>query len=144
MKRFSCLLAASVILVSCETTPTPKPTPNPSRTVGAASFLKTDHEALEEWLNERFEVEYRNMTSALIFKQDPIADIRYEQRNMPGDGRLFYLKSQSISRREILKAVADFYDLRMEVKMINGLPAYVLVSGRQGSSAPSSPYTREL
>jgi len=101
----------------------------------AAGFLRTNYEPLEQWMDERFRVRYENMPLEMVFEQKPIADIRYQLRNVPSDAPLFYLVSSSISRRELLKEIAQFYNLNMRVEMVNGEPGYVVVSGRGTASA---------
>ena len=102
----------------------------------AASFLKSDYAPLNVWLDEQFEMEYRKMTLDIVFEQQPISDIRYEFRHVAKESPLFSLKSSNISRREILRQIALFYNLKMSVAEINGRPAYVLVVG----TAPTSEF----
>lgn len=99
-----------------------------------ASFLKTESVKLNAWLDEKFEVEYRELTLDSIFEQPPIADIHYEFRNVSKQSPLFSLALSNISRREILRRIAGFYHLEMSVAEINGKPAYVLVVGTAASS----------
>jgi len=99
-----------------------------------ASFLRTESVKLNAWLDEKFEVEYRELTLDSIFEQPPIADIHYEFRHVSKQSPLFSLVPSNISRREILKRIADFYHLKMSVAEINGKPAYVLVVGTAASS----------
>ena len=95
-----------------------------------ADFLATDYAPLAGWFEERFEVEYRNMTPAMIFDQEPIADIRYDTRAMPPNPPLFHLQDSNISRREILFQVAKFWNLTMEIeKGEDGTPSVVSVRG---------------
>jgi len=102
---------------------------------GSSAFLNTNHVPLKAWLDESFEVEYRKMTLDILFEQQPISGIRYEFRHIPRESALFSLKSSDISRREILKKVAGFYQLKMSVAEINGKPAHVMVVGKAATSA---------
>lgn len=102
---------------------------------GDSAFLSTDYVPLKAWLDESFEVEYRKMTLDILFVQQPISGIRYEFRKIPKESALFSLKSGDISRRDILKKIARFYQLKMSVAEINGKPAYVLVVGNAADSA---------
>ncbi len=131
---FWSVLVASVLMVGC-------------RTGGGTSgkkgqgkvdipFLNNESPQLNAWLDEKFEVEYRKLTLDSIFEQPPIADIHYEFRNVARQSPLFSLAPSNISRREILKRIADFYQLKMSVAAVNGKPAYVLVVG----SAPRSEF----
>jgi hypothetical protein len=99
-----------------------------------ASFLITESATLNAWLDEKFEVEYRELTLDSIFEQPPIADIHYEFRHVAKQSPLFSLAPSNISRREILRRIAAFYHLKMSVAEINGKPAYVLVVGTAASS----------
>ncbi|NOX99247.1 MAG: hypothetical protein GXP30_05900 [Verrucomicrobia bacterium] len=101
---------------------------------GGSVFLKSSHVPLNAWLDEAFEVEYRKMTLDILFEQQPIVGIRYEFRHIPKESALFSLKSDDISRRDILKRIAKFYHLKMTVAEINGKPAYVLVVGTAATS----------
>jgi len=106
----------------------------------AVGFLATGYEPLERWMDERFKVRYENMPLNMVFDQQPIADIRYQLENLPPSGPAFHLVSSSISRREILKEVADFFSLDMAVEMVNGQPSHVQVRSR-GSAAVPAPAT---
>jgi hypothetical protein len=94
-----------------------------------ADFLATEYAPLAAWFDERFEVEYRNMTPALIFDQDPIGDIRYDVRAMPANLPLFHLQDSNISRREILYQVARSWNLTMKIEEVDGKPSIVTVTG---------------
>jgi hypothetical protein len=108
--------------------------------IDAAGFLATGYEPLERWMDERFKVRYENMPLNMVFDQQPIADIRYQLEGLPPSGPAFHLISSSISRREILKEVADFFSLDMAVEMSNGQPSHVVVRPR-GSAATLPPAT---
>ena len=94
-----------------------------------SGFLATSYGPLASWFDERFEVEYRNMTPALIFEQDPISDIRYDVSAMPANPPLFELQNSNISRREILYRVAQFWNLTMTIEEVDGKPSIVSVRG---------------
>jgi hypothetical protein len=124
-------------VTGCETDSEYVPVEKPSVPAPVASsirvpveFLATTFAPLQRWLDEPFEVEYRNMTPELIFEQPPIADIRYETSELPQDAPLFDLKSSSMSRREILYKISEFWNLEMSLAGETGKPSYVLVSGR--------------
>lgn len=131
------ILGVSILLPACETRPPAAPAggaglvaPAPVGGVPAA-FLATDYPALQRWLDERFEVEYRNLTPEMIFEQKPIHDIKYDISGLPADAPLFHLKSANLSRREILHQVATFWNLEMSlVKDAAGIPTVVRVVGR--------------
>jgi hypothetical protein len=82
-------------------------------------------------MDERFKVRYENMPLNIVFEQQPIADIRYKVENLPQNTPVFNLVSSSISRREILKEISDFFTVDMTVEMVNGQPSHVVVRGRQ-------------
>jgi hypothetical protein len=140
--------AASLFLSACGIQPpvTPAPTGHAMGTppVAAASpsvpagFLQTEYAPLQRWLDERFEVEYRNQTPELVFDQSPISDIRYATTDLPKGAPLFHLKSSDLSRREILHRIAAFWDLHMTVEAENGTPSYVRVVGPGGATDPAA------
>ncbi|MEM6915818.1 MAG: hypothetical protein AAF491_04550 [Verrucomicrobiota bacterium] len=93
-------------------------------------FLETDYEPLSKWLEERFEVSYENMTPELIFDQVPLNDIFYEVLVVPGNPDEFNLKSENISRRELLEKIAQHWDLEMSYSVDeSGTPTAVKVVG---------------
>ncbi|MCP5540539.1 MAG: hypothetical protein H7A52_10420 [Akkermansiaceae bacterium] len=95
-----------------------------------ATFLATDHPRLAGWLEQRFEVNYRNMRPDIVFDQDPLSDIRYQAFNLPENAPLFHLKEESISRRELLHKIAKFWNLDMSLVYEGGSPTHVKVAGR--------------
>lgn len=114
--------------------PNPVPSPTPVSAlapVGSvpAGFLTTEYAPLNRWLDERFEVNYRNQTPELIFNQQPINDIRYETTQLPQGAPLFHLDSADMSRREILHRIAEFWNLDMSIEAENGTPSFVRVTG---------------
>ena len=135
------VLAIGIGLVGCEsdsgyeiparTSTAPSVVANePAASSVPLDFLTTDFAPLNRWMNEPFEVEYRNMTPELVFDQDPIADIKYDTRNLPADAPLFELKTPSMTRREILYRIAEFWNLEMSIEALAGeKPSYVLVTG---------------
>ncbi|MDF1811038.1 MAG: hypothetical protein P1V20_02460 [Verrucomicrobiales bacterium] len=93
-------------------------------------FLVTSYEPLSNWMDERFEVKYRAMTPQLIFDQVPLNDIHYQTSNMPQTAPSFNYESANISRRELLKRIADHWNLKMSyVVGEDGNPSAVAVSG---------------
>jgi hypothetical protein len=129
-------LCALALLSGCESAPPSPPTvkgdyePAPLIPV-PSGFLATDYPALKVWMEERFEVEYRNLTPETIFDQKPISDIKYATSALPVGAPLFHLKSSNLSRREILYKVATFWNLDMTIEDdANGIPSSVKVTGR--------------
>lgn len=111
-----------------------------SQSTGAIGFLVTNYAPLEQWMDERFKVRYENMPLNMVFEQQPIADIRYKLETMPQNTAVFNLVSSSISRREILKEISDFFSVDMTVEMVNGQPSHVVVRGRgAGGYVPPQP-----
>lgn len=136
MAKVGALLA--FVLPSCEhTSPgfkavdtTVSPAATEALTV-PAGFLQTSDEPLRRWLGERFEVEYRNMTPDLIFDQPPINQIKFELGRMPANPRLFHLKDPSLSRRQILHQISEYWGLDMRIEYDHsGKPTIVRVSAR--------------
>lgn len=98
--------------------------------INAQGFLKTDYEPLKKWLDERFEVDYKHMTPALIFDQVPLNDIYYETVNLPASAEPFNFSSGDVSRRELLKKVSTHWKLKMSlVNDASGNPTAVRVEG---------------
>ncbi len=94
-------------------------------------FLATEYEALDDWLNEKFEVRYRAMTPALIFDQVPLNDIHYETSNLPDSSKGFNFESDNLSRRELLEVISGHWELEMDfIYGEDGLPSAIQVTGR--------------
>jgi len=133
------LAVCSLVCVGCETSSGPSDLTGTSGTNAATTsqntnafgFLVTNYPPLEQWMDERFKVRYENMPLNMVFEQQPIADIRYQLENLPPSTPVFNLVSSSISRREILKEISDFFNVDMTVQMANGQPSHVTVRGRQ-------------
>lgn len=96
-------------------------------------FLATGFEALEAWLDKRFKVRYEQMPLQQVFHEEPLAQIIYKKVNLPDDAPLFAIESPSISRRELLEQIAEFFQLEMKVEMENGAPSHVLVMGPEAT-----------
>jgi hypothetical protein len=98
--------------------------------LSAAGFLATNYAPLAKWLDERFEVDYKHMTPALIFDQVPLNDIYYQTSNLPANGAPFNFSSKDISRRELLKRIASHWNLKMSLATdASGNPSAVKVEG---------------
>lgn len=99
--------------------------------VNTAGFLATDYKPLLKWLDdERFEVDYKHMTPQLIFDQVPLNDIFYETSNLPTKAAPFNFTQTSVSRRELLKRIADHWKLKMSFAVdASGKPTAVKVEG---------------
>ncbi len=105
----------------------PAGTTTPPNTSG---FLQTAYEPLDNWMEERFEVKYRAMTPELIFDQVPLNDIHYQTEGLPASAPTFSYESANISRRELLKVIADHWNLKMSyINGEDGNPSAVKVSG---------------
>lgn len=122
----------ALALLSCQST-------NPSSAVvdpassgsvpNVSGFLESEHGPLSNWMNERFEVRYRAITPEMIFEQVPLNDIHYNTENLPTNVPNFDYESENISRKELLKKIAEFWDLEMEYEMGDDGPIAVNVSG---------------
>jgi len=112
-------------------------TPNAVLPTGPNTFLYSGYAPLDSWMDERFKVRYENMPLDMVFDQKPVSDIRYQKVNLPSEAPLFYLVNSNISRREILKQVADFYKLDMNIQMVEGKPSYVVVTGGGAAGIPT-------
>ena len=99
-------------------------------TINTIGFLETDFEPLNKWLDEVFEVNYKNMTPELIFDQVPLNDIFYQTNTLPTAASPFHFSSSRISRRQLLKKISDHWKLEMSViHDSTGRPTAVLVRG---------------
>ncbi len=97
---------------------------------GGGNFLVTDFAPLAKWLDERFEVDYKHMTPQLIFDQVPLNDIYYETSNLPTNAPAFNFSSKDISRRDLLRRIADHWRLKMSFATdASGKPTAVRVQG---------------
>ena len=95
-----------------------------------SGFLQTSPGKLSDWMDERFNVKYRAMTPQLIFEQVPLDEIHYQTSNLPTNAPVFNYQSPDISRRELLKAIADHWNLTMGfITGADGQPSAVSVSG---------------
>ena len=132
----SVLAAITIGFVSCESTggnqgkkldPTPA---GGDGSGGAGGFLKTDYEPLQKWLDERFEVKYVAMTPQAVFDQVPLRDIHYQTSNLPQNAAPLNLEATDISRRELLKKIANHWRLKMSlIQGADGKPSAVQVTG---------------
>lgn len=132
---FTALLGLALVLASCETTGNKEGEvietgPTGGERIDATGFLKTDHAGLTNWLDERFEVDYKHMTPQLIFDQIPLNDIFYETVNLPSGAPTFNFSSSDVSRRELLKKISQHWKLKMTlVTNADGTPTAVRVEG---------------
>ena len=113
-----------------DTTPLEKaeaPDPAPRE---PAQFLATNFEPLDSWMSERYKIEYRAQTPDRIFNEVPLDEIHYNTSNLPTNAPKFSFESESVSRRELLKAIADHWNLKMSYEVgEDGNPSAVNVSG---------------
>jgi hypothetical protein len=102
-----------------------------SDSMSMVGFLKTDYQPLVKWLDsERFDVDYKHMTPQLIFDQVPLNDIFYETSNLPTGAPAFNFAGNDLSRREILKKIANHWKLKMSFAVdASGKPTAVKVEG---------------
>lgn len=144
------LAIGALVSVGCESTGSDESStasgdvlpPGAAAGSGAIGFLVTNYPPLEQWMDERFKIRYENMPLSMVFDQQPISEIRYKLENLPPNAPVLNLVSSSISRREILKEISDFFQVDMTVEMVSGQPSQVIVRGRQaspGTYAPPAP-----
>lgn len=127
----------SLLFVSCEGGPggtdlgATAATGAATGNMDATGFLATGNAALTNWLDERFEVDYKHMTPQLIFDQVPLSDIYYQSSNLPTNAAPFNFSSKAVSRRELLKRISTHWNLDMSlVTDAAGTPSAVKVVGR--------------
>mgnify|MGYP000865280659 CR=1 FL=1 len=134
-RHFLVLLVLTSLLTSCAE---PKKGGAGGADTGSATgdslsttgFLATNYAPLAKWLDERFEADYKHMTPALIFDQVPLNDIYYQTSNLPANGAPFNFSSKDISRRELLKRIANHWNLKMSFATdASGNPSAVKVEG---------------
>ncbi len=93
-------------------------------------FLATTYAPLSKWLDEAFDVDYKHMTPQVVFNQVPLNDIYYETSNLPTTAAPFNFASPSITRRELLRKIAQHWNLKMSlVNDAAGNPRAVRVEG---------------
>lgn len=93
-------------------------------------FLQTDFAPLAKWLDEPFNVDYKHMTPQVIFDQVPLNDIYYETSNLPTNAAPFNFANTSISRRDLLRKIAQHWNLKMSLVLdASGKPTAVRVEG---------------
>lgn len=94
-------------------------------------FLHTDYGPLSKWLDERFEIDLTSMSPSQIFDVVPLNDINYEVEVDPARSSKASFQASNISRRELLKRIADHWNLHLEIKYDDeGLPTAVQVRDR--------------
>ena len=97
--------------------------------VQTEDFLATDYAPLSKWFDEEFEVSYKHMTPNLVFDQVPLNDIFYQFEFKQRKWEPFSLMDSDISRRELLRKIAEFYEFDMSVKLsAGGEPEAVIVA----------------
>ena len=147
MRFCRCLIAVNLAMflalsaTSCETVKvrgakkdnTISPTPANGGTRGPIvthGFLDTEDARLKDWLSKEFDVKYVSMTPQLIFEQVPLSEIKYKTNNLPIDALPLNFQSKNISRRGILKKIANFWNLDMTfVTSAEGKPVAIKVTG---------------
>ena len=96
-------------------------------------FLRSEYEPLEVWMDERFEVKMREMTPEIIVNTFPLSDIHFDTDDLKGRPyrEKFEIENENISRRELLKEIADFWDLDMKLRYeADGIPSELVVFPR--------------
>lgn len=93
----------------------------------SAGFLKNNQARLNEFLDSPKSVEWRYMRLPGLFDYSPVNKLNYEFESLPQTDEMFELQDENITPRELLRKVAEFYDLEMSVEPGN----YVLVKGRE-------------
>jgi len=100
-----------------------------SSATGGGTFLRNRNSEFNRWLDEAFEVDYRHMTPQLIFDQVPINQIRYEIVSLPAAAPSFNFSSPNITRRDLLRAISQHWNLKMSLVTERGRPVAVRVEG---------------
>ncbi len=85
-----------------------------NRRISDSTFLATNNESLKNWLTQRFEVDYAGMTPNIIFDQVPFNDIYFTFNKPPRGSKHFTFASNDISRKELLRRIAQYWDLEMD------------------------------
>ncbi len=114
-------------MTSCETVKSSGPTES-------KDFLETKDLALKSWLNKRIAVEYQGMTLQNVFKQEPLKEIKVRASNLAVDAPPFNFTSTGLSRRDLLKKIASYWDLEMIIhKNAVGNPTFITATGKVDS-----------
>lgn len=148
MNFCKCLLALSFSFflcstwISCETvkvrggqsdnTINPEPTQRRNKgNINTQGFLVTQHADLKIWLDKPYEVKYISMTPQLIFAQEPLREVRFQTSNLPVEALPFNFQSKDITRRELLKKISNFWNLKMSIVTgADGEPSAINVVGK--------------
>ncbi len=102
-----------------------------SGTTETKNFLATKDLALKSWLNKRIAVDYHATTPKRIFELEPLKEIKVRASNLPVDAPPFTFTSTGLSRRELLKEIANFWDLEMIIhKNAEGNPTFISAIGK--------------
>lgn len=135
---FALFLSAS--LTSCKTTKEddtipPNPTAvNKRGKVETKGFLATTDLALRSWLKKRFSINYVEMTPQQAFGNPPLNGIAFQTSNLPTDAPPLSLQSPGLSRRELLKKIANFWKLEIAIVTDSeGSPISITVTGKSQS-----------
>ena len=111
-------------MISCQTT-------NVGQERDTKEFLVTDNLALKSWLNKRFSIAYESATPQLIFEQEPFKEVKIRYSNLPADAPPFSFTSGGLSRRELLKEIANFWNLEMTIHTNSeGQPTFISATGK--------------
>ena len=74
------------------------------------------------------------MTPQLIFEQEPLKEIQVQTSNLPVDAPPFSFSSPGLSRRELLKEIANFWNLEITIHTDSeGNPSFISAVGKVDS-----------
>jgi hypothetical protein len=94
-------------------------------------FLETNYESVSKWLDERFKVDFTDVSPTFILDQPPLSDIYYEIGVDVLVSEIGSLKASDISRRELLSKICEQWGLKMEYGYNDrGIPTEVRVNLR--------------
>lgn len=117
----------------------PTPPSNNSGKIETKGFLATKDLALKSWLKKRFSVRYNAVSPQEVFGMEPLKEIQVRTSNLPTDAPPFSISSSGLSRRELLKKIADFWDLEIVIQTdAEGNPNFISATGKAVSSSGDS------
>ena len=97
------------------------------RVVIPANFLYSGSDALDDWLNEPYKLRFDEMSLRDVFTTHPLNSMRYRFEALPTDRPTFNMNSVAITRRQLLYALAESYDLEMSIDYEDQMPYAIVV-----------------
>lgn len=108
------------------------------RVVIPSTFLHSGSDALDDWLNEPYKLRFDEMNLRDVFATHPLNSMRYRFEGLPADAPRFNMDSAAMTRRQLLYALAEGYDLVMSIEYVDRMPYAIVV--RYDASKPTKDF----